>query len=285
MNRLSRHGRILAAAPLVFVLAATACSPESTAPVVPTQSIVIGFPPGDGVPTRTEAEICKDGSSATIEIVTHFLVGGTQTDTAAINAGECLIVLTSSAVPKPDTLFITEIGMPTGVQLDSIVTLQGVTPNTQTPMTITRTVQASGTSKILAGLEWGATVYFYNSLIPPPPPGGGEGCTPGYWKQTHHFDSWPAAYSPDQLFSTVFEDAFPGKTLVEVLSTGGGGLDALGRHAVAALLNAGSTGVSYDFTTADVINGFNGVFPGTKNAYNTQKDIFEGFNEQGCPLN
>ncbi|MDH3224417.1 MAG: hypothetical protein OEO23_11935, partial [Gemmatimonadota bacterium] len=75
--------------------------------------------------------------------------------------------------------------------------------------------------------------------VPPPPPGGGEGCTPGYWKQPHHFDSW-TGYDPEDLFSSAFEDAFPGMTLLEVLKQGGGGLKALGRHTVAALLNAAS---------------------------------------------
>ena len=138
---------------------------------------------------------------------------------------------------------------------------------------------------VKVGLEWGATLTFFNSLVPPPPPQGGEGCTPGYWKQPHHWDSWPAPYTPTTPFSAVFENAFPGKTLQDVLSNGGGGLDALGRHTVAALLNAGSGGVSYDFTVQGVINGFNATFPGSKNAYNAQKDIFEGFNQQGCPLN
>ncbi len=117
----------------------------------------------------------------------------------------------------------------------------------------------------------------------PTPPGGGEGCTPGYWKQDQHFDSWPAPYSPNQLFSSVFENAFPGMTLVQVLDLGGGGLNALGRHTVAALLNAGSSGVDYDLTTAQVIAAFNGVFPGGD--YETLKNRFEGFNTQGCPLN
>jgi hypothetical protein len=35
----------------------------------------------------------------------------------------------------------------------------------------------------------------------------------------------------------VFEDAFPNQSLVQVLRRTGGGLDALDRHAVAALLN------------------------------------------------
>ena len=113
--------------------------------------------------------------------------------------------------------------------------------------------------------------------------GGGEGCTPGYWKQSQHFDSWTAPLTPDTLFSDVFEDAFPGMTLLDVLKQGGGKLKALGRHTVAALLNAASPGVSYDLSVDDVIGGFNDVYPGDD--YETLKDIFEGFNEQGCPLN
>jgi hypothetical protein len=113
----------------------------------------------------------------------------------------------------------------------------------------------------------------------------GEGCTPGYWKQPQHFGNWPAPYTPDELFTDAgFEDAFPDMTLLEVLSQGGGGLNALGRHTVAALLNAASPDVDYDLTAQDVIDMFNAVFPGTKAEYEELKDIFAGFNEQNCPL-
>jgi cysteine-rich repeat protein len=112
---------------------------------------------------------------------------------------------------------------------------------------------------------------------------GGQGCTPGYWKQGHHFDSWTSPYTPETLFSDFFEDAFPGKTLLEVLKQGGGHLNALGRHTVAALLNASSPGVSYDLTVDEVIDGFNDVHP--DGDYEGLKDYFEDYNEQGCPLN
>jgi hypothetical protein len=115
---------------------------------------------------------------------------------------------------------------------------------------------------------------------PPPPPTGGEGCTPGYWKQDQH--SWPAPYTPSMAFSDVFEDAFGDMTLLEVLNQGGGGLNALGRHTVAALLNAGSGGVDYDLTTAEVISAFNSVFP--DGDYERLKNALESFNVQGCPL-
>jgi len=114
---------------------------------------------------------------------------------------------------------------------------------------------------------------------------GGEGCTPGYWKQDQHFDSWPAPYTPNMLFSAVFEDAFPGMTLVQVLANGGGGLDALGRHTVAALLNGASDGVSYDLSAQEVIDMFNDIYPGTDGEYEALKDLFANYNEQNCPLN
>jgi cysteine-rich repeat protein len=112
---------------------------------------------------------------------------------------------------------------------------------------------------------------------------GGDGCTPGYWRQEHHFDSYPAAYPPETLFSSVFADAFPGETLADVTRAKGGGLNALGRHAVAALLNAASGDVSYDRTPQQVIASFNAAF--ASGNYEYLKNMFESFNEQSCPLN
>jgi hypothetical protein len=111
---------------------------------------------------------------------------------------------------------------------------------------------------------------------------GGEGCTPGYWKQPQHFGNWTAPYDPNDLFSEHFENAFPGMTLLQVLSQGGGGLKALGRHTVAALLNSASAGVDYEFTTAEVIAEFNAVFPGGD--YEALKNQFATENERGCGL-
>lgn len=52
---------------------------------------------------------------------------------------------------------------------------------------------------------------------------------------------------------------------------------------MAGLLNGGSAGVSYDLTAQGVIDEFSGVFPGGD--YETLKNVFADFNEQGCPLN
>jgi hypothetical protein len=125
------------------------------------------------------------------------------------------------------------------------------------------------------------------------PPVGGEGCTPGYWKNhagllkkngDYQKDSWAGTgYAVGDLYDATFgvTSSFGG-TLIEALNRGGGGENALGRHAVAALLNAASS-VSYMYTPAQVIAAVqaayaSGDFEGTKNDF-----AYE--NEMGCPLN
>jgi hypothetical protein len=114
---------------------------------------------------------------------------------------------------------------------------------------------------------------------------GKKGCTPGYWKNHHPGGSaggsWPTGYYND-LFNKHFENAFPGMTLDAVLHQGGGDLNALGRHTVAALLNAAALGDAFHLTTTEVINMFNGVFPGGD--YEGLKDTFEDYNSHGCPF-
>ena len=116
----------------------------------------------------------------------------------------------------------------------------------------------------------------------PPPVIGGDGCTPGYWKQPQHFGSW-VTYDMGDDYETIFGvDASFTLTLLDTLGQGGGGEIALGRHAVAALLNTANAGVEYGFTTAGVIAMVQdayatGDFNGVKNTLATE-------NELGCPL-
>jgi cysteine-rich repeat protein len=112
--------------------------------------------------------------------------------------------------------------------------------------------------------------------------GGGEGCTPGFWKNPKRIVLWPAPYTPAVMFSAVFEDAFPGMTLLDVLKQGGGGLKALGRHTVAALLSAASPSVSYDLTVSQIISMFNDEYPGGD--YTGLKNTLVYFNELGCEI-
>jgi hypothetical protein len=75
-------------------------------------------------------------------------------------------------------------------------------------------------------------------------------CTLGFWKQQQHFHFW-VGFTPGEKFSTVFgvtitlhaqgtKPAIPDPTLLQALNAGGGGINSLARHAVAALLNASS---------------------------------------------
>jgi hypothetical protein len=121
-----------------------------------------------------------------------------------------------------------------------------------------------------------------------------EGCTPGYWKNPKHFDSW-TDYEPGDSFSSVFgrvitirlnkKDGNPvttDPTLLQALKALGGEINALARHSVAALLDASSLDVDFPFTTAEVIAEFqNGYDSGELQA---TKDLFEEANESFCPL-
>lgn len=222
--------------------------------------------------------VCKTGSTGTFAVAVD---GGSPTSWTVAN-GDCEAVYSQPAgVDENHLVTVTELPAP-GVTLDSIIdrrTRFGLVLSTEKLVgTNTVTVEVTMTK--------GAIFSFFNTAAPPPPPpppSGTQGCTPGYWKQAHHFDSW-VGYTPNTQFSAVFDNAFPGKTLLDVLKLGGGGLNALGRHTVAALLSSSNPGVDYAVATpAEVIAEFNAAFPGSD--YTTLKDRFEGFNEKGCPLN
>jgi hypothetical protein len=126
------------------------------------------------------------------------------------------------------------------------------------------------------------TIYFKNDGmdIPPPPPGGGEGCTPGFWRQSQHFQYW-TGFAPSDLFANVFGVNRAG-TLLQNVTARGGGADALARHAVAALLNAASAEVDYNLSIAEIIAGVQAAY--ASGNFESFKDVLEGFNEQGCSV-
>lgn len=234
---------------------------------------------------ESDVTLCKFGpvgSWATFEISAtagSLLTASTLTIQADPSDPQkaCILVWRPGAAGLTGTFTATEVGMSPGVELQVIRAWSIDGDHEFYPPVNSVTVNVTSTD--------GALITFKNtpSDVPPPPPnGGGQGCTPGYWKQSQHFSSWTAPYSPSTQFSAVFEDAFPGKTLLQVLGQGGGGLNALGRHTVAALLNSASGSVSYDMTTAGVITAFNDVFPGGD--YEARKNIFAEFNEQGCSI-
>jgi hypothetical protein len=243
------------------------------------------LPPGataDGAADPEEFELCKLGSGGSFDYSVVMFGGPNRTNPGApqngsltLDPGECVVLAAFGGNGADVT--VTETSSQSGFALDHVdvtVVNNGSTSTTTVPgPSVTEFI--SGAS---GGSLRGALAEFFNEGE-----AGFQGCTPGYWKQSHHFDSWPAPYTPGTAFSAVFENAFPGKTLQQVLSQGGGGLKALGRHLVAALLNAASGDVNYNLSTGDVIGDFNAAFPGGD--YEGLKGRLERFNEQGCPLN
>ena len=145
-------------------------------------------------------------------------------------------------------------------------------------------------------------VKFYHSegSTPPPPPYG-KGCTPGYWKQSQHFDSWtPTGLAPTNLVGSVFSNAslysLSGKTmanykLVEALAfKGGNGLvgaaQILLRASVAAELNAKYPGMGYPKTAAEVVTAVNAALAsGNRVTMLTLATQLDELNNLGCVLN
>lgn len=124
---------------------------------------------------------------------------------------------------------------------------------------------------------------------------GDEGCTLGYWKQEHHFDSWPEGINPSDPIEDYFDDPrnlLPDDdTLLDALNYGGGpgltgGARILLKQAVAALLNAASTDVDYAITYASIIAQVNeALATGSRNDMTSLAGQLDGYNNAGCPLN
>jgi hypothetical protein len=119
-----------------------------------------------------------------------------------------------------------------------------------------------------------------------------QGCTPGFWKQDQHFDSW-VNFTPGQSVSSVFSGVDPSlasESFLDALQGGGGpglvgGEEILLRAAVAALLN--STAVGYPFGTGDIISAVDGaIATGDRDVILALATILDNANngKGGCPL-
>jgi hypothetical protein len=121
-----------------------------------------------------------------------------------------------------------------------------------------------------------------------------EGCTPGYWKQEQHFDSWPAPYTPDSnlrdIFVTSPVELIPDDTFLEALNYGGGpGVDGatqiLLRQAVAALLNASSPDVGFPVSIGHVVSTtIDRIESGHRQTILNRAIYFDSINNLDCPI-
>ena len=109
------------------------------------------------------------------------------------------------------------------------------------------------------------------------PQGDFQGLTPGFWKQPHHFKFW-TDYQTDDKYADVFGvDLGCDLTLLDALRAKGGGMNALLRHSVAALLNAANTNVNYRYSVEEVKATVQQAF--LTGEFESAKDVLEAQNE------
>ncbi len=266
------RNRFIRGAIAALAVVTVACSRDQATPLSPDAA---AFNVGPG--PEQFVKVFKMGPAGTYNFEAGATGGTLLVSSFALDAGDGLTIWRQNdPIAPPADVTVSEL-VTSNMQVDSIIVHRFVWGGV---VEITKyTGQNSVTASNLDAF-YGAHIWFYNSVRPPS--GGGEGCTPGFWRQTQWFSFWTAPYTPTTLFSDVFENAFPGMTLHQVVQLGSGGLNALGRHAVAALLNAASADVDYAYTTQEVIDAFNAVFPGGD--YEGLKDDFEYENELGCGL-
>jgi hypothetical protein len=194
----------------------------------------------------------------------------------------------SSTPPTPtptNTATATATDTPTNTPTPTPTDTATATPtNTATP-TPTDTATATPTNT--------PTPTATNTPTNTPTPDPGDGCTPGYWRQSQHFDSW-VGFTTNQTLESVFNvpDSFglDNHSLVQALQFNGGSgnkgaAQTLLRAAVAALLNSANSNVDYPLTTDQVIAAVNAALTGNRNAMLTLAAQLDSYNNLGCPLN
>ena len=296
-----------------FALIAVACG-ETVAPVESARVLqggnitraVVGptttYPTGASVSNVRLCKVVPAGSPSGVSFnftvtVTPVIPAGPAEapEAVSLQAGECADVHMSSLDgAELAKVEIVEGVLPAGwanTNIDVVQIMDGSTYLPPAPGLSDSEDETTRTATVYINDDMGRLVTFTNTFTeePPPPPGGGEGCTPGYWKQKQHFDSYPAGYSPDMSFNAalglpgtaLFADSF---TLLDALGLGGGGKNALARHAAAAILTAASGGVDYDLSVADVQAAVLAAY-NDASLIEAKKNLLANFNEQGCPLN
>lgn len=234
----------------------------------------------NSTPEFGKIKVCKAGNVSGTFTVSAVSLGGSPSvlSPITVDAGQCRTVAEDLTQTSGSNITVTETS----------AGLQGISGQRIDPVNGTPVISADNppNGPITRQLNYvhGYSYTFTNNVVVEPP--GVEGCTPGFWKQDQHLDSW-TTYTPGADFDATFGVNFfdPNITLLEAAGNGGGGVNALGRHAVAALLNAASASVDYAFTTAqvlDIVQG-DGAYSGL--SVEARKNLLAAANEAGCPLN
>jgi hypothetical protein len=288
MTVLSNTKRVAQAGAAVLAMFTAACASSPTTPSASDVGIAASVITTDNTPVAGQVKVCKffysaattasDPSTGIAEFTISASGGTLLSSSAFLNSGECAIVwegaqgsvtVSEIVAGKPYSLFAGFVLKPGA---DGSQTIADFTTN------------PSYTATIDAGTP-GVAIWFKNTPSDvPPPTQSGQGCTPGYWRQSQHFGSYTAPITPSTRFESVFTDfaGFPNNgTWLQAVTLKGGAFNALIRHTAAAYLNALSPNVDYDLTPAQVIATYNAAV--ASGDWDNAKNIFSALNEQGSP--
>jgi hypothetical protein len=122
------------------------------------------------------------------------------------------------------------------------------------------------------------------------------GCTPGFWKNNadkHGASAW-VVYSPGDDFNSIFgtdidvrgkgKSIIEDPTLLEALGANGGGINALARHAVAALLNISNPNITYPMSEGSLIADVAAAIAAGEPDVTDLKDDLDEYNNAGCSV-
>lgn len=292
--RMNRKLASVMGATMAAAVFAVACSDAGTTAPRAGMLAKSSFAVGDGTnstPVAGQVKVCKTGTAnGAFNVITDSassagtggptVIGG---QPVAITSGTCVVAVIDNGdaqLEKGDWFHVTEQDLPNITEgAPSCVGLEGTVP----------------CASFFINNVHGVVVTFNNVAVPQT---GNEGCTPGYWKQDQHLDSWVGTgFTPNQTLESVFDvpDGFglDAVTLRNALSLKGGNTlaeaaETLLRAAVAAILNAGSPDVDYAFTTAQIIAGVNAALAsGNRDTILAAAAILDAANNGlgGCPLN
>jgi hypothetical protein len=291
--RMNRMGALLLGAGMITM---AACSDSPTAPtknvVLPKSNFAIGDVTDTPAPEAAPGVIivCKTGDiggsfdfNRTTEGPAVDPTGGVAAD-QDIATGKCLeVARDDSPSGSGSHISVTELAGPAGSSFTiAACRFRGYDLDGVTLLPPEDCTYSNGGDLFLNHFH--GYVITYNNVFTPPT--GNEGCTPGYWKQTQHFDSYPAGITPSTTFTSIFGVGGT-LTFLQALGLNGGDTNALWRHGAAAYLNAASDDVDYAYTTAQVIDIVQGDGDFAGLSVEARKNLLDAANNGvgGCPLN
>ncbi len=261
---------------LASVVAIVACESGPVDPNRQPELDHIPVLPGDDA-RWGHLKVCKFGTAANFELTI-----GAVTTPFSLAAGECDNVI-EQTTPGTIDFTVTELASATYALLGITRTVTDVALGAD----VIDNPAGPSVTDFIRG-DRGVILEFTNEPIR-----GDDGCTPGYWKNhagpdshsrggQRRASSWQG-YDPNDSFDATFGVASSfGGTLIQALIRGGGGENALGRHAVAALLNAAHGTVIFFYTEAEVIGIVQDAY--SSGDFGAAKDLLATQNEMGCPL-